>query len=143
MRKQLTASLTAICLCASAWAATAPHTWHTVTSDEGVWDARLQMINQDGGFEARDGSALSAFTISPGKPQEYGFSFAKNADFDVAYTLTLTQRSSDRMHFSSKACVYVVTASGPARPDIRASSFNGAICEWKTVPGVGEDFIVS
>jgi hypothetical protein len=125
----------------SAIAGTKPHTWHLITTDNGIWDGRLQMINEEGFFTDRDGSPLTKFTISPNKSQEYGFSFGPEADFDIAYTLTLTQR--DTKNFNSKTCVYVITASGPANPDIRPSSYNGAQCDWKIVPGQGEDFFVS
>ncbi len=34
-----------------------PHTWHTVSSNDGTWEAKLQMINQGGSFETHDGTA--------------------------------------------------------------------------------------
>ncbi len=121
-----------------------PHTWHSVRTLEGRWAARLQMINEGGSFVARDGQALTGFMISPDHSQEYGFIFDAGDDFDVAYTLTLTETKNTTMpQFVSKACVYVVTAKGPAQPDIRVSSFNGAKCDWNVVDGVGEDFTVA
>lgn len=121
-----------------------PHTWHTVSAHNGSWYGRLQMINQGGLFVGRDNAQLVTFTISPNKTQDFGFIFDQNANFDVAYTLTLTQeKSKNLMMFASKACVFVITASGPAKPDIRVSSFNGAQCAWKIIDGIGEDFFVS
>lgn len=117
-----------------------PHTWHTVSTNKGVWDGRLQIINENGSFVSRDGSPMTTFTISPNQPQDFGFLFTPDADFDIAYTLTLTER--DSKNFSSKACVYVITAAGPANPDIRPSSYNGAKCDWQVVHGKGEDFFV-
>jgi hypothetical protein len=52
--------------------------------------------------------------------------------------LTLTQKTITA--FSSKTCVFVVTAQGPADPDVRYFSYHGAVCGTTTVPGVGEDF---
>lgn len=128
----------------NASAKTSPHTWHTVRSGDGIWEARLQMINEGGFFESRDGSRLTTFVISPDKSQDYGFSFDPDADFNIAYTLTLTQKSTGKpLRFSSKACVYVITAAGPANPDIRPVSFHGATCDFKIMRGVGEDFWVS
>lgn len=120
-----------------------PHTWHNVSSTNGTWQASLQMINQDGYFVGRDTISASNFTISQNKSFDYGFGFNVGADFDIAYSLTLVQqRPQTARQFTSKACVYVITASGPARPDVRVSSFNGAKCDWKVQDGVGEDFIV-
>lgn len=121
-----------------------PHTWHTVQSQNGRWHAQLQMINQKGSFVSRDGSPINTFTIDLNKPQDYGFVLDPDNDFDVAYTLTLVKEESEKTkQFSSKTCVYVITASSPAQPDIRPSSFNGAKCEWIINHGIGEDFIVS
>jgi len=120
-----------------------PHTWHTVRALDGQWVAKLQMLNESGSFVTREDTALTAFTLSPSHSQDYGFKFAPGADFDIAYTLTLTQTNAAMTpQFVSKACVYVVTASGPAKPDIRVSSFNGAKCDWNVVAGIGEDFTV-
>lgn len=119
------------------------HTWHTITSDNGDWQGKLQMINQGGDFVTPQGNLLHAFNISPTTHQDYGFSFNRGDDFDVAYTLTLTQKNNSDNFFQSKACVYVVTASGPAKPDIRVSEFNGAKCRYTVVSGRGENFEVS
>lgn len=118
-----------------------PHTWHQVSSQNGTWQATLKMINENGSFVSRDGLPLTTFTVSPNQAKEYGFVLNKGDDFDVAYTLTLTQNDS-KNSFSSKACVFVITAAGPAQPDIRSESFHGAACGWRVVPGVGEDFTV-
>ena len=119
------------------------HTWHTISSKRGEWNARLQMINQGGGFVTPQGESINAFQISPGHTQDYGFSFDRGDDFDVAYTLTLTEKNNGYAFFQSKACVYVITARGPANPDIRVSEFNGAQCHYTIVSGRGEDFEVS
>ena len=120
------------------------HTWHHVSTTEGVWDARLQMINEGGMFVTKDGSTLTDFTVTSSTPMEYGFAFDEGDDFNVAYTLTLTQRDTGVFRrFSNKACVFVITAAGPAQPDIHASNYNGAKCSWKVVKGYGEDFFTT
>ena len=120
-----------------------PHTWHTVTAASGTWDAKLQMLNQGGSFVTHDGLVVNGFSISPTHTQDYGFIFNNGDDFDVAYTLTMIEKSAHALRFQSKTCVYVITASGPAKPDIRVSSFNGAKCDYNVVHGRGEDFTVS
>lgn len=130
-------------LSATCYAANAPHTWQTVISENGTWHARLQMINEGGNFVARDGSPLNEFVINTNYPKDFGFSYDIGDDFDVAYTLTLTQEAATKsQRFTSKACVYIVTASSPGKPDIRTSSFNGAQCNSSMTKGV-ESFIVS
>lgn len=124
-------------------AMSAPHTWHTVRALKGTWVAKLQMLNEGGSFVARDNTRLNTFTVSPEHEQDYGFQFDTGDDFDVAYTLTLTEKSPAAMpQFTSKVCVYVVTAKGPAQPDIRIETFNGAKCDWNVVRGIGEDFLI-
>lgn len=117
------------------------HTWHTVSATHGSWQGKLYMINENGHFANREGNQIKDFTVQKDQSFDYGFSFEKGADFDIAYTLTLVEKTSAA--FVSKACVYVITAEGPAKPDIRISSFNGAKCDYKIVPGRGEDFIVA
>lgn len=125
-------------------AKTAPHTWNVVTSNDGVWEAKLQMLNENGYFVSRDGKDMSHFIVNTNQKQEFGFGFNSDADFDIAYTLTLLQKSTTASpQFSSKACVYVITASGPAKPDVRIMNYNGASCEWQVVAGVGESYTVS
>lgn len=116
------------------------HTWHNVYSKNGTWKGTLQTINEDASFVAEDGSPISSFTVSEASPQKFGFIYGEDSDFDVAYTLTLTQNQLEL--FTSKTCVFVITAKGPAQPDIRTEPYNGATCQWTLVPGVGEDFYV-
>lgn len=135
------ALITGSLLLNSAFAASHVHTWHNVVSENGSWKATLATINEKASFVASDGALLNTFTITPNHSIKFGFSFDPNDDFDVAYTLTLTQNSITS--FVSKTCVFVVTAKGPANPDIRALSYNGANCSSTVVKGVGEDFKVS
>lgn len=142
MIKQIIACLAA-CLSTSTVLAESPtpHTWHTVATAAGQWVGKLQMLNQGGHFITHDGGKVNKFEISPEQALDYGFIYDRGDDFDVAYTLTLVEKS-ERPAFQSKACVYVITAAGPANPDVRVSSFNGARCDYKVVKGRGENFIV-
>ena len=145
---KITTLVKSLCLCAALTSNCAlaegktPHTWHTVSTASGTWEAKLQMLNQGGSFVTREGALINDFAISPSHSQDYGFIFDDGDDFDVAYSLTMVEKSSNALLFKSKACVYVITASGPAKPDIRVSSFNGAKCDYKVIHGVGEDFMV-
>ncbi len=116
------------------------HTWHTIAANTGVWQARLQMINEGGRFVSRSGIALNQFLVSPSHSVDYGFAFPKGTDFDVSYSLTMTKE--DKKSFTSKACVFIITANKPADPDVRVESFHGAKCDWHVVKGVGENFTV-
>lgn len=115
------------------------HTWHNVNAKEGQWKVTLQSISQEGRFTDEACNALTTTTLAAGNPLIYGFGFSRNADFDIAYTLTAVKQETS---FQSKACVFVITAKGPAQPDITALSYHGAVCEWSRIPGVGEDFVI-
>lgn len=116
------------------------HTWHKVIATAGTWQAKLSMLNQGGHFVDRGGHHVSEFIINKDQNAEFGFVFDQGDDFDVSYTLTIIQKTSQA--FVSKACVYVITAKGPAQPDVRPLSYNGADCQYRVVAGVGEDYIV-
>ncbi|MDX1837379.1 hypothetical protein [Legionella taurinensis] len=115
------------------------HTWHAINSLDGQWKITLKMINQQGVFADRDCNPLTEASLSAEQPLIYGFGFPNDADFDLAYTVTAVKQEAG---FQSKACVFVVTAKGPAQPDITAIAYHGAECQWKVVRGVGEDFTV-
>ncbi len=120
------------------------HTWHTVTATDGQWNATLQVISEadHAWFVGPDGQTkISGFKLDSSAPQKYGFDFDNETDYNVAYSLTLTEQTSNS-NFSAKACIFVVTAKGAAQPDITALPYNGANCQWKINVGVGEDFTV-
>jgi len=122
------------------------HTWHNVIANQGSWKVTLQIINQQehAWFTDQNCVKINSLTVSPTNTPKFGFGFDGQADFDVAYTLTMVQdKNSSIPQFNSKACVFIVTAKGPAKPDVVVSNYNGAKCDWKVVRGVGEDFIVS
>eukprot|EP00485_Elphidium_margaritaceum_P003268 CAMPEP_0202692330 /NCGR_PEP_ID=MMETSP1385-20130828/6734_1 /ASSEMBLY_ACC=CAM_ASM_000861 /TAXON_ID=933848 /ORGANISM="Elphidium margaritaceum" /LENGTH=92 /DNA_ID=CAMNT_0049347841 /DNA_START=250 /DNA_END=528 /DNA_ORIENTATION=+ len=84
----------------------------------------------------------------------YGYENTDDDTFDVIYSLTVIRtaaegqaqavntNSSRRKLISSVGCVYVVSAAGAAQPDIRVEEYNGALCMWSRVPGVGENFLI-
>ncbi|KTD34786.1 hypothetical protein Lmor_1319 [Legionella moravica] len=115
------------------------HTWHNVTSKDGQWKLTLQSISQEGSFSDSLCNSIHSTELGPESVFIYGFGFPKDADFDIAYTLTAVKQAPS---FESRACVFVITAKGPAQPDITALSYYGAVCEWTRIPGVGEDFVV-
>ena len=51
-----------------------------------------------------------------------------------------SMETSRKLLINSVGCIYVVSAAGAAQPDIRANVYNGAMCEWERVPGIGENF---
>lgn len=103
------------------------HTWHLIKADNGVWDGTLSSINEHASFVTPKGMSLNHFMLTSDSPVTYGFQFEPGDDFNVAYTLTLTEKSEVR--FSSKACVFVVSALRPGVPDIRVLNYHGAKCE--------------
>lgn len=119
--------------------ANTPHTWHTITTHQASWKGTLQTTNEIASFVDADGKPLSTFILTGENPVKFGFDYdTKKDDFDVAYTLTLTKQTTTS--FVSPTCVFVVTAKGPADPDVRYFSYNGAICSVKIIPGIGENF---
>jgi hypothetical protein len=116
------------------------HTWHDVVSNNGTWKVTLKSISQEGSFVDSNCNTVATVDVSQGQPLVYGFGFSKDANFDIAYTLTAVSQSKA---FQSKACVFVISAKGPAQPQISALSYHGAKCDWKVVPGVGENFSFS
>jgi hypothetical protein len=113
------------------------HTWTTVYSLNGTWSGTLSSINEHATFVDANGQPMSQFTIDELTPVKYGFSFGENDDFDVAYTLTMTQKNTQQSNslFSSKTCVFVVTAISPAHPDIQMIPYNGAQCTSEALGG--------
>ncbi|KTC75349.1 hypothetical protein Lbir_0494 [Legionella birminghamensis] len=139
-------SLPGICLlalCTSSFAFSphcGVHTWHDIRAFEGNWKISLRMISQEGALVDSSCQPVNEFKINPAQGLRYGFGFSGDASFDIAYTITAIK---EKPGFESQTCVFVVTANGPAQPDIHALAYHGAHCDWKVVPGIGEDFTVS
>lgn len=85
------------------------------------------------------------FSVTKDKPADYGFGFKANSDFNVAYTITAidSSQSSDAWQHKTKSCTFVVTANGPANPNISITNYQGANCSYKVIPGEGEDFYLA
>ncbi|HAT8810623.1 TPA: hypothetical protein ACSH5C_003359 [Legionella pneumophila] len=115
------------------------HTWHEVTSKSSSWKITLKMISQNGQFVDPSCAEIIETGLAQNNPLSYGLKFSKDADFNLAYTLTAV---SEEQGFQSKACVFVITANGPAQPDIQALSYHGAECTWRVIKGIGENFSV-
>lgn len=115
------------------------HIWQKVLSRDGQWNITLKTISQEGIFRDQSCNPLDTTILSSENPLVYGFGFSKNADFDIAYTLTAVKQTPS---FESRACVFVITAKGPALPEVTALSYNGAVCEWTRAPRSGELFVV-
>lgn len=120
-----------------------PHTLHDINVAQGAWHGRLTVTSaaQDAFFLKESGEKVGQtydFDLAGGERLTYGLGFnLDNTDFNVSYTLTLYEKG-----FTEKACVYVVTAKGPAVPDIRVESYNGAHCDYKKGRQHGRDFFI-
>ena len=121
------------------------HTLHKVVATKANWKGRLVIATpyENAYFvtDAQDRGQVYDFHLSSNQPLNYGFAFRPGTDFNVSYTVTLVQDAAEA-NFVNKACVFNVSAKGPANPDIRVQAFNGAECNFKVVEGVGENFTV-
>jgi hypothetical protein len=139
---KILSSITALVFCMITQAnAVDAHTWSTVYSNNGTWSGTLSSINENATFVDTSGNPMNTFTVNELTPVTYGFNFGETDDFDVAYTLTLTQKNPQTQHpqFTSKTCVFIVTATSPAHPDIQIVPYNGAQC---TSTALGQKFYV-
>jgi hypothetical protein len=124
------------------------HTWHNLQSHQGTWEVQLTLSSEGnvGRFisNAPECKAQDPLTVnvSPQQPQQFGFSFLPGADFDIGYTLVAKQKSPSTANYQAKTCVFVVSAKGPANPDIAVLPYNGAVCNYAVTSGVGEDYFV-
>jgi len=133
------------------------HTWHNVTAYKGEWKATITSLHESATFvqphswKHENCTVLEQprghFNITPTSVQTFGFKFGQGTDFDIMYALTLVRtdkvlKSSPQLPRTQMGCVFVIGAAGPAMPDVRAENYNGAICMWNRVPGVGENYYV-
>jgi hypothetical protein len=110
------------------------------------------------------------FNLSSSSTMRYGYQTTDDDTFDVVYSLMIIRTAlqgqqpqpqpqhqssfaleaagvsasahARKLLISSVGCIYVVSAAGAAQPDIRANVYNGAMCMWSRVDGVGENFLV-
>jgi len=138
---------------------TGVHTWHTVTSIQGSWTGNLVPIHEEGIFlypncTEMASNATIVISAEANVTQQFGFRIpsGSNDDFNVGYTLSLFLQGSERnragplarkLNFAATACVFVISAAAAANPDIRPNNYNGAVCYWETVDGMGENYFVN
>ena len=138
------------------------HTWHNVTAYHGSWKGSVAAVDEPADFlhpppSCKKMAPLEHFSVNSTYVPTFGFKYHDGDDFDVSYVLTFVRddphevpdeaRSNatdahGRRLFSSMACVFVVAAAGPAMPDVRAEPYNGAVCMWKRVDGIGENYFL-
>merc|ERR1719210_2011932 len=106
------------------------------------------MIHEKGEFLTPDCNPVGNLTISSSAKEDvvFGFKFPDGDDFAVAYAFTVisntTSKNLQKPFFQKMACIYVVAAAGPARPDLRVEEYNGALCHWNIDEGYGEHFFI-
>lgn len=141
------------------------HTWHNVTAYHGSWTGSVAAVDEPADFlhpppSCKKMAALEHFVVNSSYVPTFGFKYRDGDDFDVSYVLTFVRTdphvstpdavttptnatdARGRRLFSSMACVFVVAAAGPAMPDVRAEPYNGAVCMWKRVDGIGENYFL-
>lgn len=89
--------------------------------------------------DANDTTWISGFNVTPNNPYKFGWVYTgPSKDFDIAYVVNMVQQG-NIPGYTSKACIFVVTAIAPAHPDVSTIPKNGAKCSWVDT-GIGEDY---
>lgn len=125
------------------------HTWHTIFSLNGSWYGTLHVMteNEPGIYFVHNNTNHSVihnpFNISEASPIVYGLIISEQDDFNMVYSLTLSQQVvPDPTQSNSRVCVYLVGAGRAAEPYIIPVSFHGnTTCKWHSF-GTGENFSV-
>jgi hypothetical protein len=115
------------------------HFWQKISAIKGGWQVIQTMINENGQFIDIQQCAehnLYSYAVSEGSNNQNGFRFAQGSDFNIAYTITAIANIS--ANFTAKSCVFVVTANGPAQPDVHVINYNGANCDSQYIAAKGE-----
>jgi hypothetical protein len=126
------------------------HTWHGVFSHNGSWYGTLHLMteNEPGVYFVENSTNHSLvhnpFNVSESSPFVYGLIVSEQDDFNMLYSLTLTQQlAPDPTQSNSRICVYLIGAKAAADPMIMPISFHGnTTCKWQTVESRGENFWV-
>lgn len=103
------------------------HTWSAVGAYDNIWKGQLAPIFEDSWFVDENCTKFNTFDISQWGLVTFGFKFGNDVNFNMAYTLTLVEDTGMR-EMVTKACIYIITATSPAHPDIRIESYNNATC---------------
>ena len=126
------------------------HTWHNVFSLNGTWYGTLQVMteNEQDIFFVENNTNQSyvqnPFTITESSSFVYGLVVGSQDDFNMMYSLTLTQKVvPEPFRSNSRICVFLIGAKAAADPMILPVSFNGnTTCTWKSMFLKGENFWV-
>ena len=126
------------------------HTLHSVISMNGSWFGTLHVMTEnEKGIDFVDTNQnhsliQNPFIIREWIPFEYGLIVSDEDDFNMLYSLTLTQKVvPDPIQSNSRICVFLIAAQRAAYPKIVPVSFNGnTTCLWRSIDGVGENFWV-
>ncbi len=103
------------------------HTWNDIVSGSGVWSGQLTPIYEKSYFVTPNCKEFNHFTTTN---MTFGFIYGDNANFNLAYTLTLVSNNPSPA-MASKSCIFVITAFKPADPDIKILSYHNATCSYK------------
>lgn len=113
-----------------------PHTHDTITALDSNWQVTLSPLFEHSTFLNQDNQTITAFPLKSNQTMAYGFVLPASANFNITYAITAVQQPSTRNNKQvsikphNKACVFIVTATSPAKPDVKPVSFNGATCDW-------------
>ncbi|UJR16694.1 hypothetical protein I4U23_003594 [Adineta vaga] len=126
------------------------HTWHTITSLNGTWYGALHVLTEnEQGVYFVDGTTnhsriQNPFIVSESQSFDYGLVISQQDDFNMLYSLTLTQQLvPDPSRSNSRICVFLIAAERAACPYIVPVSFHGqTTCLWESVEGRGENFSI-
>ena len=110
------------------------HTWHDITAEQGEWQLSMRYISEQGEFMNRDCLPQYDAIVDPNQSHRYGTVVTDDNTFDIAYTVTLVKQTENQ--FVSPACVFIVSAKGPAIPDVVIQSYNGAKCRINNDPSI-------
>jgi hypothetical protein len=116
-----------------------PHVWQSVTSKNGTWYAKLSPIYESMTFVSNDTNYLiNAFYLTPSAPMTFGLVITEEDDFDMLFILTLVQTDLGVTMESRRVCSFMISAYGPANPQITPVSYNGgAQCTYEIAEVVG------
>lgn len=122
------------------------HTWHNVTTSHGEWSGTLSVLNEQLTFVDPAYNNITQMRFNEKHGATWGTVIYDSDDFNVLYAATFIQQvnssSIGSPNIALKTCVFIISAYGPADPQITPVSFNGgATCKWQS-SGIGENYYV-
>lgn len=144
---RLTLLFLALFFSATVLAEPVPHADDAVASINGNWDVTITPLFEQASFVNDAGQTITQFPLAANKTVNYGFVLDSSDDFNIAYAITAvetdnTPGKSVAIKPGNKACVFIVTATSPANPDVRIAKYNQATCSYKVIQGKGEVYSV-